>query len=94
MGHQLVALLRGGIEADRIIVFVIRRTRYLLVGSINATGTGINQVFHFVITAGFQDVIETDQINLDVAVGIGDAITDSSLGGQIDNYLRMIGVEQ
>lgn len=46
------------------------------------------------ITAGFQDVIETDQINLDVAVGIGDAITDSSLGGQIDNYLRMIGVEQ
>ena len=80
MGHQLVALLRCGIEADGIIHLVLRRIGYLLVGSIDTTGTGINQMFHFVVAAGFQDVIETDQVALDVGIRIGNAVTNTGLG--------------
>ena len=35
MGHQLIALLRGGIEADRIVHLVFRRIWHLRVGAVH-----------------------------------------------------------
>lgn len=35
------------------------------------------------VTASLQDIIETDKIALNVSIGIGDAVADSSLSGKV-----------
>lgn len=35
MGHYLITLLRGGIQADRIVYLIFCRIRHLLVAAIN-----------------------------------------------------------
>ena len=42
------------------------------------------------MAAGFEDVIETDEVGLDVSVGIGDAIAHASLGSQVHDNMRLI----
>ena len=42
------------------------------------------------MAAGFEDVIEADEVGLDVSVGIGDAIAHASLGSQIHDNMRLI----
>ena len=37
----------------------------------------------FVVTASLQDIVETDKVALNVSVRIGDAVTDSCLGGKV-----------
>ena len=40
-------------------------------------------MLHLMMTAGFKDIIETDNITLDIGIGIGDTVTDTRLGGKI-----------
>ena len=42
------------------------------------------------MAAGFEDVIEADEVGLDVSVGIGDAITHASLCSQVHYNMRLI----
>ena len=37
------------------------------------------------MTACFKDVVETDEVALDISIGIGDGIAHTGLGGQIYN---------
>ena len=37
----------------------------------------------FVVTAGLQDIVETDKVALDISIGIGDAVADSCLSGKV-----------
>ena len=96
MGHELVALLGGGIERHGVVHLVVGAVRDLLVGAIHAAGAGINQVFHggaaFVITvaAGFEDVEEAHQVTGNVGLGIGDAVAHTCLGCEVDHYLRTV----
>ena len=90
MGHQLVALLRGGVEAHGVVYLVVCRIGHLLVAAIDGRGRGIDQMLHFVVAAGLQDVVETDKVALDVGVGIGDAVTHACLGGQVDHYCYLV----
>lgn len=46
MRQQFVALLRGGIEADGVVHFVVGRVGHLLVGTIDAGRGGIDEVFY------------------------------------------------
>ena len=43
-------------------------------------------MFHFVVAARLKDVVESDEVALDVGVGIGDAVAHACLGGQVDDY--------
>lgn len=43
-------------------------------------------MLHFVVAACFEDVVESDEVALDIGVGVGDAVTDASLGGEVDDY--------
>lgn len=43
-------------------------------------------MLHLVVAAGLKDVVETDEVALDVGVGIGDAVAHACLGGQVDDY--------
>ena len=47
-------------------------------------------MFHFVVAAGLEDVVETDEVALDVGVGIGDAVAHACLGGQVDHYCYLV----
>ena len=46
------------------------------------------------VAAGFEDVVETDEVALDIGSGIGDAVTDSGLGGEIDDDVGEVFVEE
>lgn len=96
MSHQFVALLGGGIKADRVIHLVIGAVGNLLVTAINRTGRGINKMAHTTLSvivtmpAGFKDVIETDQVTLDIGIGVGDAVADTGLSRQVDHHIKVV----
>ena len=43
-------------------------------------------MFHFVMAAGLKDVVESDEVALDIGVGVGDAVAHACLGGEVDDY--------
>lgn len=90
MGHQLVALLRGGVEAYGVVHLVVCRIGHLLIAAIDGRGRGIDQMFHFVVAARLKDVVESDEVALDVGVGIGDAVAHACLGGEVDHYCYLV----
>ena len=90
MGHQLVALLGGGIEAHGVVHLVVCRIRHLLIAAIDGRGRGIDQMFHFVVAARLKDVVESDEVALDVGVGVGDAVAHACLGGEVDHYCYLV----
>ena len=68
MRQQFVALLRGGIKADGIAHLVVLAERHLLVAAVYADAR-IHQVFHRIVAAGFQDVVEANDIAFDYTSG-------------------------
>ena len=86
MSHKLVALLRGGVEAYGVVYLVVCRIGHFLVAAIYGRGRGIDQMLHHVVAAGLEDVVESDEVALDVGVGIGDAVAHACLGGEVDHY--------
>ena len=47
-------------------------------------------MLYLVVTAGLQDIIETNKVALNVSVGIGDAVADSSLSGKIHDNGNLV----
>jgi len=85
MCQKLVALLRGGVEADRVIHLVVGGVGHLLVAAIDAAAAGIDEVLHAVVAAGLQDVVETDEVALYVGIGVLDAVAYTGLGCEVDH---------
>ena len=90
MGHQLVALLRGGVEAHGVVYLVVCRIGHFLVAAIDGRGRGVDQMFHLMVTARLENVVESDEVALDVGVGIGDAVAHACLGGEVDHYCYLV----
>ena len=90
MGHQLVALLGGGVEAHGIVYLVVSRVWHFLVAAVDGRGRGIDQMFHLMVAARFEDVVKSDEVALDVSVGIGDAVAHACLGGEVDHYCYLV----
>lgn len=47
-------------------------------------------MFHFVVAARLEDVVESDEVALDIGIGIGDAVAHACLGGEVDHYGYMV----
>jgi len=90
VGQELIAFFCGGIEGDRIVNLVVCTEGNLFVTAVDRGGRGIDQVFHGVVAAGFQDVVEADEVRFHVDVGMIDAVADAGLGGQIDHDGRFV----
>jgi len=58
VGHQFVGLLGGRIEAHRMVHAVVFGEGQLFVAPVNAGAAGIDQVFHLIVAATFQDIDE------------------------------------
>ena len=61
MSHQLIGLLGRCIKADRVVDIVVNRKRHFGITAIHGAGGGVNEVFHIVMPAAFQNVPEADQ---------------------------------
>ena len=70
MGHQLIALLRGGIEGDWIVDLVVSGVRHFLVGAIDTGGRGVDQMVDRVVPTGFEDVIKAYEIRTGIKLDI------------------------
>ena len=92
--HELVALFGGGVQRDRIVDFVVGGVRNLLVAAVHAGGARVHEVLDLVVAAGFQNVVESDEVTLDVSVGIGDGIADACLGGEVHDDGKAVLFEE
>ena len=91
MCHQLVGLLAGGIQAQRVVDILMDREGHRGIGAIDTGTAGVNQMFDVVMAAAFQDVGKTDDVAVDVGQRIGDRVAHPGLGGQVDDALRPVG---
>ena len=90
VGHQLIALFAGCIEAEGVINVLVDRKRHGGVGTINAGAAGINQMLNTMVTAPFEDVSKANDVAVDVSKWVVDGITHTSLGRQIDHPLWLV----
>lgn len=83
VGHQLVALLGGGVEAHWIVHPVVGAVGHLLVRTVDARAAGVDQMVDCIVAARLEDVVESYEVALYVCVGICDRISDSCLCGEV-----------
>ena len=94
MCHELVAFLCGCVQRYRIVHFVIGGVGDFLVAAVDARRTRVYKVLDFIVAAGFQDVIETDEVALDIGIWIRDGIADTCLSREIHDNSEMVFLEQ
>ena len=61
VGHELVALLGGGVQADRVVHLVLGAIGHLLVAAVDGGRGSVHQVLHRMMPAGLQDVVEAEE---------------------------------
>ena len=89
MGHELVALFAGGIQAYRIVDLVVFAVGNLAVKAVHRARRGEYEVFDFVMAAGFQNVQETDQVALQVGIRIRNGVAYASLCGEVHDLVEL-----
>src|SRR5690606_3045001 len=89
VGHQLVGLLGGGVEGQRVVDVVVHRIGHLLVGAVHRAGRGVQQVLHGMGAAAFQDVQEAVQVAACVGARVAERVAHTGLGGQMDDHVRL-----
>jgi len=94
VGHQLVALLGGGVERYGVVHIVAGREGHLLVQSVDAAGAGVHQVLDLLVAAAFQDIAEPDDVALHVGAGVLDAVAHAGLRSQVHDVGKLVGPEQ
>ena len=47
-------------------------------------------MLYWMMTACLQDVVESDEVALNITVGVGDAVAHSSLGSEVDDYIYLV----
>jgi hypothetical protein len=64
--HQLVGLLGGGIQRERMIDVLLSENGMPGIGAVHRTGGGVHQVLHGVVPAAFDHVQEAGDVALHV----------------------------
>ena len=90
VGHELVALLGGGIEAHRVIHRGMLGIGLMRVQTVHRGGGGKDEVLHLVVAAAFQHVAEAYQIGADIGGRVLQAVAHSGLGGQVDHMTEAL----
>lgn len=94
VGYLLVGAIdagRGGI--DEVLYFNVNVNLNLNFGcAFLFVRVNVSVIVNVIIgvAAGFEDVVEADEVGLDIGIGVGDAIADTSLGSEVDHNLRMV----
>ena len=88
--HELVALLGGGIEAHGVIHIVVGGEGNFCIATVNARRAGINEMFNRIVAAGFENVIESDDIAFNINIRVLNAIAHARLGGEIYYDVKVV----
>ena len=89
----------GRVEGDRVIDLVFYCEGHFFVAAVYGGTGGVDQVLDACrsivigVSAGFEDVVESDQIALDVDVRMVDGVADAGLRSQIDHNRRPVCCE-
>ena len=94
VSEELVALFGGGVERDGVIDFVVGAEGDFGVAAVDGAAGGVDEVLGCVVAAGFEDVVEADEVGLDVGVGVVDAVTDAGLGGEVNDEVGLVLCEK
>lgn len=90
MRHKLIGLLSGRIQRYRVVHLVICGVRHLLVRAIDGGAGSVHQMFHRIMAAGFENVVEANHVALDVSVRVRDGITNTCLCAEVHHNVRVI----
>jgi len=74
MRQQLIRFLGRCIKGHRIVYFVVCAERDLLISAVNTAARRIHQMLYWIMTAGFQYVVETNQVTFDVDIRMIDRV--------------------
>ena len=90
VGHQFVRLLRGGIQAERVVNVVVHRERHRRIGPVDRTRRGIGQMLDVLVAAPFEDVHEAHEVAADVGLRVLQRVTHSGLGREVDHLVELV----
>ena len=107
--QELVGLFSGRVEGDRVVDFVFHCEGHFFVAAVDGGTGGVDKVLdacvggvprgrglagEFVgVSAGFEDVVEADQVALDVNVRVVDRVTDARLRGEVHDDIGSVCLE-
>jgi len=94
VGHELVALLAGGVQAHRIVNLVVFAVGHLAVEAVHGAGRGKHEILDLVVAAGFQNVQEADQVALQVSVRVRDGVAHARLCGEVHDLVELFFGEE
>ena len=94
VGHQLIGLLGGGIQAHRVVHRLVLGKREISVPSIHRAAGGIYLRLDAVVAATLEHMAETHQIRLDVGGRVLDRVMHLSLGSQMVHPVTLKGRNQ
>ena len=90
VGHHLVGLLGGGIEADGVVRALGGAERGLPVHAVDRAGTGVDEVPDAGVAAALQDRQMGGQIGVHIVEGVLEGIPDPRLGRQVDDAVETL----
>ena len=91
MRQKLVGLFSGRVEGDRVIDLVFNCEGHFFIAAVYGGTGGVDQMLDSCgtvvigVAAGFEDVVETDQVALDVDVRVIDGVADAGLRSKVDD---------
>ena len=94
MRHQLVRLLGGAVEAERMVDIVVHRKRHARIGAVDRGRRGIEQMPAAVMAAAFQDVGEAGEVGVDIGIRIGQRVTHAGLRAEMHDVRKAVLGEQ
>ena len=94
MGHELVALLGGRVQAHGVVHVVVLREGLAGVEPVDRRGGREDEVLHAVVAAAFQQVGEAHQVGIHIGHGIDEAVAHAGLGRHVDGVGELFGREQ
>ena len=94
VGHQLVGLLGGGIQAHRMVHRLRLAEGQIAVAAIHRAAAGIHQVLHLLVAAALQHMAHRHQVALHVGAGILQGVAHAGLGRQVDQPVGPHGRQQ
>ncbi len=92
--HQLVRLLRGGIERNRMINPVVHREGHLGVRSIDRTGRSIDEVGNIGMPATFQNMKKSDEVAFNIDVRVCETVADPRLRRKMEHPLKPLALKE
>src|SRR5260221_29766 len=94
MGHEFIALLRGGIQTYRVVHVVFLCKRDFRVSAVHRTGGSKDKVRSFSFVRALQEIDESHNVALHIEMRILQGVAYPGLRRQVDDRTELLPREQ